>query len=136
MKNPIPLASIILLPFMTVILGSALLVACHQSPLKTQPKGKSAVFLVKASAVAEQHMKLAIPEGSLGGVYTDCMENHAEKINCLDLYNAMLTFAGSGKYPNFRHLSMADLTDGKVFEQLRDDYEEVLLTTELKDLKP
>jgi hypothetical protein len=120
----------------SLVLSGALLSACHQSPLKSLPKEKSAAFLVKASAVAEQRMKLGIPQGSLGGVYTDCMENKAKKINCPELYNAMLAFAGSGQFPDFKPLTLADLTDDKVFQALRDDYEEVLLTIELKDLKP
>lgn len=117
----------------TLILGAALLSACHQNPLKTQPKSQSAAFLISASAVAERHLKRDIPEDSLGGAYTDCMENKAENINCLALYNAMTTFANKGKYPKFQDLRLSDLTDRMVFQQLRDEYEEILLTTELKD---
>lgn len=117
----------------SLMLGTVLLTACHQNPLKTQPKGKGAAFLIGASAVAERHLKLGIPEGSLGGVYTDCMEGKAEKINCAALYEAMTAFARTGKYPDFKDLTLADLRDKEVFASLRDEYEEVLLTTELKD---
>lgn len=120
-------------PLLGLVITSALLSACHDNPLKTHAQNKSATFLVNASAIAERQLRLPIAEGSLGGVYTDCMEAKALHINCKALYQAMINVAASGKYPDFKHLTLADLTDETVFAKLRDDYEEILLTTELKD---
>lgn len=121
-----------LLTAISLAFAASLLTACHENPLKTHSKSKSATFLVAASADAEKKLRLKIDADSLGGVYTDCMEERAGKTDCKALYKAMIAFASSGKNTDFKTLTWADLTDELVFEDLRDRYEEALLTFELE----
>lgn len=110
---------------------SLCLSACHHdNPLLTHSKSQSAIFLMNASANAEKRLKFAVKKDEYGFGYLECMEekNYPE-MNCNALYQGMVAFAKEKHYVGFEKLTLADLTDQVVFDELGDDYAEVMVST-------
>ena len=72
-----------------------------------------------ASQSAEQKLKVFTPPG--GEYYGLCMNNKEKPKLCKALYQAMAEYAK--KTPYFKTVTVADLTDLKMFAQLKDEYE-------------
>lgn len=110
------------------LLAMLLLTACHHdNPLQTHNKNESATFLMSASANAEKRLQLPIKTGDRGALYLECMEGKQDKnIDCQALYQAMVTFAKEGHYPDFKAVNLSHLTNKNIFASLTDDYVEVL----------
>lgn len=112
-------------------MSTLLLTACHHdNPLQTHSKKENSTFLMNASANVEKRLGFAVKKDEHGYGYLECMEGKKNpEINCEALYKAMVTFAKEGHYPGFQSISIADLTDQKIFTGLQDDYYEVMTST-------
>ncbi|MDP3559980.1 MAG: protein LvrD [Legionellaceae bacterium] len=108
-----------------------LLSACHHdNPLETHSKKDSATFLENASSNVEVRLNFAIKKEEHGYGYGECMEGKKNpEINCTTLYEGMVRFAKEGHYAGFNSLTLADLTNKKMFASLIDDYYEIMITT-------
>lgn len=108
-----------------------LLSACHHDyPLKTHNQKENLLFLINASANSEKRLHLPVKEGDRGVIYLECMEGKKDKeINCTALYQTMISFAREGHYQGYESITLPELTDHKVFDELADDYLETLADT-------
>jgi hypothetical protein len=115
-----------------IITAVCLLSACHHdNPLSTHTKAQSAAFLMNASANVEQRLQFAGKKGDRGYGYLECMDGKKNPaIDCQALYRGMVTFAKEGHYAAFESLTLADLNDRAVFNNLADDFAEILMSTE------
>lgn len=95
-----------------------LLTACTPNPIKTTKPKIAAEFLVTASKVAQDKLKI---NGETGYYYGECMNGKGEKDLCNKLYQAMVNYAKTTKA--FNTLSVNHLTDPSVFAKLAEDYE-------------
>lgn len=115
----------------TVIAGTLSLTACHHdNPLKTHTKQQSATFLMNASANLERRLRFDVKKDDRGYGYLECMEgknNH--EIHCNTLYQGMIIFAKEGHYPGFESITLKDLTNNRVFNDLSEDYVEAMVST-------
>ena len=111
--------------------AALLLSACHHdNPLQTHTKTESATFLMNASANAEKRLQFAVKKDERGYGYLECMEGQKNKeINCNALYQAMILFAREGHYKGFDSITLAQLTDKRILNDLNDDYFEVMSST-------
>src|SRR3990167_11061563 len=109
---------------MLLIIGAILLTACHHdNPLKTNTQQQSATFLMNASANVEQRLKFTMKTDERGYGYLECMEGKDNpEINCPALYQGMIAFAKEDHYTGFAGITLADLTNQTIFNQLYDDY--------------
>ena len=104
----------------------SMLTACsHQNPLKSSDQKTTAKFLVSASQYAEQKLGIFTPPG--GYVYGECMGGKEKTATCQKLYQKMLEFAKTK--PAYQNLSLADLTDKKTWNLLKDDYNQERFNT-------
>lgn len=110
------------IPMLGILLTACLISGCHQNPLKTNSLRKSSRFLINASVAAEKSLHLGLHESQSPWIYGSCMEGKA-KTDCATFYQAMLEFAKSGAFPEFKGVNLADLKDKAVFETLQDEYE-------------
>ena len=115
----------------TMLVASLLLTACHtHQPLKTHSKHQSATFLMNASANVEQRLKFNERLDEYGYGYLECMEGKKNsEINCDALYRGMVAFAKEGHYFGFQSVTLNELTSHAVFDELSDDYYEVMAMT-------
>ncbi|MDF1931658.1 T4SS-associated protein LvrD [Legionella pneumophila] len=101
----------------------------HENPLKTQPAKASVTFLINASANVEKRLHFAIHNDAYGFAYLECMEGKtSHDIRCDELYQGMIAFAKEGHHSGFQTITLADLTDKRVFESLADEYAETAAT--------
>lgn len=111
----------------TIAIGSAILtlLACgtHQNPLSQHSTKASAKFLVKASQYAEK--KLSIKNEGNGGAYRQCMIGDMKSSVCKPIYQKMLVYAHQTN--QFKDLRSQDLSDGKVWDSISDDYLRLLI---------
>lgn len=117
-----------------ILVSIGLLGACHQSPLKTHTTRKSTQFLVKASMAAAKSLRLNLWERTAQNLYLSCLDGdlskvvdikgHPVTVDCGLVYKAMVDFAKSYELPDFKNVRLADLTDEKAIEPLREGYEE------------
>lgn len=104
----------------------AMLTACsHQNPLGSSDQKTTAKFLVSASQYAEQKLGAFTPPG--GYVYGKCMSGKEKAATCNKLYQQMLEFAKNE--PVYQNLSLADLTDKKTWNLLKDGYNQERFNT-------
>lgn len=100
---------------------AALLAACssHKNPLNTASPDQAARFLLQASQAAEKKLQVFSAPG--GGYYGRCMSGSLQKPLCSKLYQAMTAFAATTVV--FKGMTVNDLTDKKVFNKLKNDYQ-------------
>ena len=96
----------------------SLLTACTPNPIKAAKPKMAAEFLVTASKIAQDKLKI---NGETGYYYGECMNGKGEKDLCNKLYQAMVDYAKTIKA--FNTLSVNNLTDPNVFAKLAEDYE-------------
>ena len=115
----------------SIALAILLLTGCHHdNPLKTQNPKESAIFLMNASANVEKRLHFVIQKDSFGYAYLECMEGKkSEEIRCPELLGGMVAFAKENHYPAFKHITLSDITDKAVFENLGDEIAEIAVTT-------
>lgn len=102
----------------TGIAAAAILVsACHQNPLTSHDKKKTASFVLDASTYAE---KIA-GKNVRGSAYKQCMTENVQNIDCPKLFNDMATFAKDST--DFKGLTVADLKDKPAFNKIAAIYE-------------
>lgn len=129
----------LLLSSLVLVMTTGISACHHESPLKKEVKGKSAAFLVSASRFAEKALKLSLHEDDFGAIYSDCMEGKSGagerviKVDCKALYKAMAVFAKKGIYPEFKGVTLADITDADMYDGLRDRYDEAWLAGDFRE---
>ncbi|MDF1654361.1 MAG: hypothetical protein P1U34_04535 [Coxiellaceae bacterium] len=98
------------------------LIACspHINPLQTVSQKKAAHVLLRAAITSEKKLKLD-PDVPAGALYMDCMQRDMPRKICITLYKAMLSYAK--KYPDFKQLTLQDISDKKTYQDLSDEYE-------------
>lgn len=110
-------------PIASLILSSCLLSACHhENPLKMQTELRSSSFLINASVVAFRGLNPNSTLNDAQNAYMYCMTGHGNNIDCKALFQGMVDFAKKGQFPEFKEVSVADLTDADVFDGLSDKY--------------
>lgn len=97
-----------------------LLTACHENPLKTASKDKTARLLTQASKYAEE--KAGRPQHARG--YFDCIRGKQKALNCDQLYSDMVEYAQ--KEDDFENITVADLKNQEAFKRIKEYYEERL----------
>lgn len=102
------------------IAAAFLLTACHENPLKTASKDKTARLLTLASKYAEE--KMGNTQHARG--YFDCMRGKQKALNCNQLYQDMTEYAQ--KQDDFENITVADLKDQSAFKRIKEYYEERL----------
>lgn len=111
------------IPILGLMLSSCLLSACHhENPLKKQTELRSSSFLINASVAAWRGLN---PNSTLidgQNAYMHCMTGHGKNSDCKALFQGMVVFAKKGQFPEFKEVSVADLTDADVFDGLSDKY--------------
>lgn len=100
---------------------AASLASCsfHRNPLKTADPSVAAQFLVSASQGAEKQLHVFHEAG--GYYYGRCMLGEEKKSLCTRLYKSMADYAKTT--PNFRGVTVRDLTDAQMFKALKVDYQ-------------
>lgn len=116
---------------LTIITSILALSACHHdNPLKMHSKQQSANFLMNASANVEKRLYFDVRKDEHGYGYLECMEGkNNPEIHCENLYKGIVAFAKEGHYPDFKFITLNDLTDQTVFAGLKDDYFDVMVST-------
>lgn len=100
---------------------SALLVtACHQNPLASNDKEKSANFVMKASMFAEKKANRMVS----GTGYKQCMTENIQGFNCPKLFVDMLIFAKDNQ--EYKGLTVADLKDKQAYQLMASAYNKAL----------
>ena len=115
----------------TLLAFSLTLAACSQQnplqkELKTNGTKATAKFLLMAAKYGEHELKLSQDIGS-GFVYSNCMKGKTTGEKCTKLYSEMVIFAH--KNPEYRSLSVSDITDKKLWQSISQDYDDLRFTT-------
>jgi len=109
-----------------IVLAVLALIACSRhNPLASnndQDQEANTRFLLNASKYAEHQLKLPLStSGTSGYVYKECMNNNKKRRTCVALYKEMLVYAKTKT--NYKSLVLSDLTDQKVWQSLKSDYQ-------------
>ena len=107
-----------------LVVLACFLSACHKNPLKTQSEQNSTRFLINASVAAEQSLHLGLNDLSAQRAYLNCMDAKSTTFDCTAFYQAMADFSKRGTFPDFKGITLTDLTDKSVFNTLREGYEQ------------
>lgn len=102
----------------SLIMTSFLLMACHNSALKSAKPEKRIDILLKASRGAEKTMNLYSPPG--GGYYLNCMNSNEADIDCQQFFKQMLLLVQQSS--DFEKVTLAELTDQVLFAMIAEDY--------------
>lgn len=116
-----------------LLFATLLLTACHNNPLKTNKEELCTRFLINASVAAVKIVKPEMDAREAQYAYLSCMKGRQASIDCNSLYAAMVNFAKSSEFSEFKGVNVADLTDKAVFESLLEGYEERLFYNNLGD---
>ncbi|CAM4500024.1 protein LvrD [Legionella lytica] len=106
------------------VLLTCFLGACHKNPLNTKSVQSSSRFLINASVAAEKSLHLGLSEVSAQRAYLNCMDGKNTAFDCKAFYQAMVDFTQSGAFPEFKAITVADLTDKSAFDRVREEYEQ------------
>ena len=107
----------------SLLVSTFILSACHENPLKKHTTARNAEFIAAASVAASKNFKTIKGEPMRITAYMDCMEEKNIEVSCPAFYKAMVDYAKKSKFKGFKGVRVADLTNLKVFEENREEYD-------------
>ena len=115
------------------VLLTCFLGACHKNPLNTKSVQSSSRFLINASVAAEKSLHLGLSEVSAQRAYLNCMDGKNTAFDCNALYQAIVDFSKTGAFPEFKAITVADLTDKSALNRVREEYEQRFFLNNLEN---
>lgn len=127
-----------ILVILTIFTAIELVACSHKNPMETEPKEKTAQFLLDASTYAEIKINYKIKNTDHGIIYGACMDKHfandLTKEDCKKFYHYMVEYAHQSN-SNYENITYEDLINEQAYTIIEEDYGRIWRETAIKKTK-